>query len=905
MSGQNGSQLLQGALWYAHQGFKVMPVHGIDAAGKCTCGQVHTDPKDIGKHPAISQWEVKATTDPTTIEGWWNTNPLFNVAISCQASGLMVIDIDPRSGGFESFETFETKIMDGMIPETVEAVTGSYSTKNGVVRGRHLYFKVDPNEQLKGNLKAEGLPGIDIKHKGYAMAPLSKHFSGVEYKWLEGHEPWAREIAEAPPELLAVLRKKGSASGTGPRNTAGIGTGSSSWGWVDEITWAGEKLDLEKFQNEGIEEGSRAVDIYAMACALANKYGTDPMNRTYVETLMIRFNYEMVRPPLEQDGPGGLLMHVNRALDFVAANPKTALMGPMGKSASEWEKGKRDDPEYNSAKEWAQNSINQSLDRYKAPEISRPEDPDDHDDVRDFGGPLPGSVGYDITAAIFDGGSIYDAASRADLPGDVDALTPEEGGDPSRRSLTDTGNGRRLVDTFGGGIRYTPGLGWFHWNGSYWKMDAENLETRELAKRIAPAVASEVNLYEEDAEKAAVIKWAQQAKTNSKLTATIESATSDPRIGVEVDNWDKYPHLLGALNGVIDLRTGELLKGRPDLLITRRTPVAYLPGIRNARLQEFLAFATGGDKEFEEWLQRAVGYTLTGLRAHDVMFVVYGPGGTGKTTFVEALVKALGSKQYAIPLKSSVISGSEGMDQTSDQYYWAELRGRRMIWVDELREGERMKENAVKQLTGSSEISARSPGEKPFTFESQGKLWITTNHRPIITDDAMWRRIRPIPWMNVPEVSDPGLRDYLFDPEGGLPALLAWAVEGAIKYLASTDIDPLGWCKAVSDAHEIYKKNEDRFGLFLSEELVEDATAETSVASIYFAYKTWCDARTEKPMTKIAFDRKMADRDLDIVGTSSRSVVRGYALGIPGSSSPVPGVDAAQMAFVQQNAQQW
>ena len=135
---------------------------------------------------------------------------------------------------------------------------------------------------------------------------------------------------------------------------------------------------------------------------------------------------------------------------------------------------------------------------------------------------------------------------------------------------------------------------------------------------------------------------------------------------------------------------------------------------------------------------------------------------SGKNTFVEAIVKCLGTKEYAWPLDSSILAQNDGRASGQDLYHWAELRGRRLVWVDELPDSERLKENSVKKLTGSSEISARSPGEKPFTFESRAKLWVSTNHRPIITDDAMWRRIRPIPFLKVPENPDPELKEYIF-----------------------------------------------------------------------------------------------------------------------------------------------
>jgi putative DNA primase/helicase len=148
----------------------------------------------------------------------------------------------------------------------------------------------------------------------------------------------------------------------------------------------------------------------------------------------------------------------------------------------------------------------------------------------------------------------------------------------------------------------------------------------------------------------------------------------------------------------------------------------------------------------------------------------------------------------------------------------------------------------------------------------------------MITDDAMWRRIRPIPWSKVPESSDPDLKAYLFDAEGGLPAVLAWAVEGAIKYLGSSARDPLGWCTAVAEAADMYRKNEDRLGMFLNEEMKQVEGSTTRVKEVYAVYRVWSDERGERPMTQIAFHRKLSDRGLTIMGQGSRAELKEYVM---------------------------
>jgi P4 family phage/plasmid primase-like protien len=846
-------RLQPAAVWYASQGWKILPCYGI-IGGRCTCNGNHAEPKDVGKHPSIPEWNTRATSDLETINNWYTQAPENNIGVHCQGSGFFVIDIDPRSDGPASFDKFES-LLDGALPPTVEAITGEYSYNGKPSRGRHLFYKCDDNEALVGNLKKSGLPGIDIKHNGYVLIAPSRHFSGNCYEWVPGKAPWEIEMAEAPEELLAVLRKRQRRSGTS--------LGEAEWGWLDDLDFGGERVEVDKLLEEGIDEGSRAVDIYKLTCALANKFPVHTeAGRLAVETMMIRFNAEKVRPPLDLEGPGGLLMHVRRAIQYVIDNPKTDRMWP-------------------GLTEWAQKSQEESRSVAAGnPPTPKPKQTVDQQITAYENSHLPGTIGGTVQQSLNDGDSFADAAnlSNIDVPKDPDALGDGEGGEPGKRTLTDTGNGRRLVDSFGPAVRYTPGLGWFHWDGTYWKPDVEDLEMRELAKKLAPVIASEVVNYDDAEKQSEVIKWAQQAKSNSRLAGAIESATSDPRVIVGVDTWDSDAHLLGVANGVIDLRTGELLKGRPDLYITRRAPVAYTQGMRNIRWEQFVDFATGGDKELQEWIQRAAGYSLTGLRTHDVMFLVYGPAGSGKNTFVEAIVKCMGTQQYAWPLDSSILAQGDGQAHGSDLYHWAELRGRRMVWVDELPESERMKENAVKKLTGSSEISARSPGEKPFTFQSQAKLWVTTNHRPIINDDAMWRRLRPIPWLKVPESSDPDLKEYIFDPEGALPAVLSWAVEGAIKLLGSSARDSLGWCTAVSESADIYRKNEDRIGIFLGEETKESEGARLPVKSLYAVYRLWSEERGERPMTQIAFQRKINDRGNEIVGLGSRAEIMGRLL---------------------------
>jgi P4 family phage/plasmid primase-like protien len=861
----NAERFKKATAWYAANSWEILPCHGI-VNGRCTCGQSHMESKDIGKHPAINAWNVESSSDIAKVSSWWETNGEYNVGVNCKASGFLVIDIDPRSGGDIAYDKFEAYV-DGALPPTVEATTGQYEVNGKIIRGRHLFYKCDESEDLIGNLSKLGFKGIDVKHNGYVLISPSRHFSGITYEWVEGKEPWSIPIAEAPEDLLIPLRKNQKTFSNNKYRPA-------EWGSLLEESGI-ERIDVEAILEEGIEEGERAIKIFQVACSLANKFPVETtLGKEALISMMIRFNGEKIRPPMEVDGANSVVMHTERAIKFVLENPIINKSFPKA----------RDHALLMIENTQREQKTDQNLVALTGVVLPIQEnDPD----VNIYS--LPGTLGGNVLNSLNKGDSIQQASSNRNMGSrlDQDAIAAEDMGksddEEVLRSFSDTGNGRRLVDVFADGIRYTPGLGWFIWNGAFWKPDEENLHMQELSKTLGALVATESEKYS-GVQQTQAIAWAHQARSEGRLKAAVKSANSDPRITIDAEKWDADPNLIGTLNGVVDLRTGELKRGDRKLYITKRAPVSYTRGLTNMRWQQFLDFATNGDKEYQDWLQRAAGYSMSGHNQYDLMFLVYGPAGSGKNTLVESIVKCLGSNQYSYAMDSAILAADGLANHNTDSYHWAEMRGRRLAWADELPDNERLKENSVKKLTGSEEITARSPGGKPFTFKSQIKVWITTNHRPIITDDAMWRRIRPIPMLNIPEHSDPTLKEFLFDPEGGLPAIFSWAVEGAIKVLGSSQRDGLGWCKVVSEAAEMYRKNEDRIALFLDEETIKAEGTSIFVKALFLHYRNWSEDRGERPLTQIGFDRKLRERNFKVEGSGAKAVV----YGMHRAPAPVP-----------------
>lgn len=199
---------------YLTLGWHLLPIHGI-RGGVCRCprGPACASP---GKHPLVADGLHAASNDAQVVIDWVAQEGDCNWAVSCQASGLVVLDIDPRNDGDLSYLTME-ELLDGAVPLTVEAGTGG-GVGDGPRRraGSHLYFKVDEGSSFVGNLKGAGLPGIDIKHKGYVVIPPSVHASGHQYRWLPERAPWDLPVAPLSDALVGLLKKShvGADSGT-------------------------------------------------------------------------------------------------------------------------------------------------------------------------------------------------------------------------------------------------------------------------------------------------------------------------------------------------------------------------------------------------------------------------------------------------------------------------------------------------------------------------------------------------------------------------------------------------------------------------------------------------------------------------------------------------------------------
>jgi putative DNA primase/helicase len=342
--------------------------------------------------------------------------------------------------------------------------------------------------------------------------------------------------------------------------------------------------------------------------------------------------------------------------------------------------------------------------------------------------------------------------ARRDLVrGHLGALTSAYGGPASESDLA---NAKRFAARNGGQARYSYGLKkWFVWDGRRWAVDADGEIDRIASDTVQEMAREAVDCMSKDQ-----LAWAAKSHNLPRLRNMVALAQS--RCSVRSEDFDADPWKLNCKTGIVDLEKGELLPHHPEALMRRLAPVDFDP---NAECPTFLAFLEHifeGDEELIGFLQRAIGYSLTGLTSEQCLFVLVGNGANGKSTLIHVIQDLLGDYAQQTPMDMLMTNRSGNIPNDI-----ARLEGTRFVAATEAEAGQRLAEAKIKQLTGGDRIAARFLNAEFFEFPPQFKLWLATNKLPEVkgTDDGIWRRFRVIPFnVTIPEAErDQGLREKL------------------------------------------------------------------------------------------------------------------------------------------------
>jgi putative DNA primase/helicase len=422
------------------------------------------------------------------------------------------------------------------------------------------------------------------------------------------------------------------------------------------------------------------------------------------------------------------------------------------------------------------------------------------------------------------------------------------GGGPAF-NLTDLGNSERFVAAHGDDVRYSYPWGkWLVWTGARWERDDAGRAHR-LAKETVRGIYLEAADAEDDGRRKELAKHATRSEAEAKIRAMLELAKSE--LPVSPDELDADPWLLNAENGTVDLRTGELREHRREDLITRLAPVCYDPDAEAPAWGRFLERVLPGE-DLRGFVQRAAGYSATGDTSEQVMFINHGAGNNGKSTFQEALAGALGDYSMRAPTEMLMAKRSSGVPNDV-----ARLKGARFVTASETEEGRRLAESLVKDLTGQDTISARFMRAEWFDFKPSHKLWLSTNHKPEIrgTDNAIWRRIRLIPWtVTVPAVErDRKLPERL---RAELTGILAWIVRGCLEWHRIGLRAP----EEVREATREYRAEMDVLADFLADCCTQGERERSYAGELYSTYRRWSEAAGERPESQKRFGGRLKER---------------------------------------------
>ncbi len=429
---------------------------------------------------------------------------------------------------------------------------------------------------------------------------------------------------------------------------------------------------------------------------------------------------------------------------------------------------------------------------------------------------------------------------------------------------TDLGNAERFAAFAGDRFRYVHTWGtWLFFDGKRWTRDTDGGATRWCRDTLR-AIAAEAGTLSEPEARDQLVKHALDSESAARIGAM--TGLAQALLPVATEALDRDPDLFNVANGTLDLRTGTLRPHDRADLLTRLAPVPFDPDAACPRWDAFLLRCMGGDKALVGFLQRAVGYALTGHTSEQVLLLLYGTGANGKSTFLETIRALLGD--YATQTDFTTFLKREGEGVRNDL---ARLVGTRFVSAVEAEAGVPLAEALVKQVTGGDIITARFLFREFFEFRPTFKLWLAANHKPNVrgSDHGIWRRIRLVPFtVTIPEVErDPKLLEKL---AAELPGILDWAVRGCLDWREHG----LGAPDAVKAATASYREEMDAFGGFLDEACVVHEAASVTAKELYTAYQAWCEANGERARSQKALAMGLRERGFAAVRTNK---ARGWA----------------------------
>jgi putative DNA primase/helicase len=436
--------------------------------------------------------------------------------------------------------------------------------------------------------------------------------------------------------------------------------------------------------------------------------------------------------------------------------------------------------------------------------------------------------------------------------------------------FSDRNNALILAKLLRDHAKYVPQWGWLLWDSVRWKRDVGGYAVLALAREKLPEhyLKKALEAIDHDARKV-LTEYVAKAHSKTKIEAALELCKGDLLAQPEV--FDIDPYLLCVQNGIVDLQKQAVLPHMRELDITLACPVKYNPGAKAPTFEKFLREIFLDNEELIAYVKRALGYSITGDTSENKVFICYGTGANGKSTLLQAIRSVLGDYAVSIP-PEALVRKRYDVHPTA----LAHLMGRRFAIASETDEMSYLNESRVKVLAGRDTITARFMHKDYFDFEIEAKVWLATNHKPIIKDtsEAMWRRISLIPFNAFfpPEQQDKHLLEKLkLEAEG----ILTWLVEGCYEWLERGLDEP----EIVKNAVASYRSEMDILQEWLEERCAPDPQARTLLKTLYADYGKFCEDIGVTPISSRAFSAKLDEKGFQtVIGTGNARYKKGIAI---------------------------
>lgn len=413
---------------------------------------------------------------------------------------------------------------------------------------------------------------------------------------------------------------------------------------------------------------------------------------------------------------------------------------------------------------------------------------------------------------------------------------------------SDLGNASRIVALYGTDIHYVGQWdSWVFWNGRYWQKDTLGHVPR-LAYQMVRLMLNEAANIEDDEKRKKAIGFALNSQSRKALENMIALAKNQDGIRLDATAFDTDPWSINVINGTVNLKTGRLEPFEKNALLTKLIEIKYDPQAICPLWLSFLNLIFANDASLIDYVQRAVGYSLTGDVREDCLQFAYGAGGNGKSTFFAIMEKILGEYSHKTPSSMLMAQKFEGIPVDV-----ADLQGKRFVVASEISKNVRWNEAKIKDLTGGDKLTARYMRANPFSFYPTHKLWIYGNYKPVVVgaDEGIWRRMRLIPFpIKIPD----SIKDEAFEEKllAELPGILNWAIAGCLAWQQHGLKAP----ETIIHATKDYKEEMDKLQTFIDDRC-HVGNERCLFASLYTTYMQYCKSSGEFCIDKREFKERL------------------------------------------------